>query len=615
MTRTAFRLGGAVAGIACSATVLGLGFPTLAAETDADNARRFVEVRVESDEGKPSGRPAEAGHFARVKVRVRDPATGFAMNGLYPALWIVPDNGSSCGDWYARITGNPLLPDNVIPLVGYDLIQATTEGHVAVIDPVLNLASANIRSLRKLPGPLRDWDVSGDGRTLAVVSEGNGRIELVPFGKDIAPVAVDLPPAHAIAAAASGFWVGLIDGRAVHLTADGETTAPIKVGNKPVSITAGEGGLAVALSADGKGLILDGRGGQQPFALERASRAGALSPLADSFFALDDHGTALFRVDLVNPAESDRHELPAVYHHLAADPRGRWLALRDEAGGSISIFDTQTMRVRWSISMPDPVVEMRFSDNFLYLMHRRQGGVTRVIFDPMGSAPGLAAIAAGIASDTPQSSGSLAHMVRIPGGGIFVASARERQAYMVSEDGAQAAMSSLPLRAGRTAGIMLRLRGLLPTGNDGEYEARFTPAARGRHLALVQTETPRLLHCAPFSVGGKGSETVAARAKPPAAQSYVLSATDLSAQSTMRFRIDGGPARPVELMLMREDGGWRQFLGAPVRDGQDFVVRVDPTPAPGRYRLYVQIAAADGSSATVAGNLRVSARPDSEDPQ
>lgn len=74
----------------------------------------------------------------------------------------------------------------------------------------------------------------------------------------------------------------------------------------------------------------------------------------------------------------------------------------------------------------------------------------------------------------------------------------------------------------------------------------------------------------------------------------------------MRFRIDGGPARPVELLLMREDGGWRQFLDEPVRDERGFFVTpVDPAPAPGRYRLYVKLAAPDGGSTTLAGNLNV----------
>ena len=230
--------------------------------------------------------------------------------------------------------------------------------------------------------------------------------------------------------------------------------------------------------------------------------------------------------------------------------------------------------------------------------------MTRVILDPKGSAPGLAAIAAGVASDTPQEAGPLGHMVRIPGGGIFVASMRERQAYMVSEDGAQAAMSSLPLRAGLTAGIKLRLRGLLPSDSAGEYVARFNPAANGRHLALVQTEAPKLLHCAPFVVGDANKEARAAKLRPPSA-SFALSKATFADPSTVRFRIDGGRARPVELMLMRDDGGWRQFLGNPVLDNLDFVVRVDPAPSPGRYRLYVKFIAPDGSIATVAGNLEI----------
>lgn len=606
MTRVDFWRSAALSGMALAACSGGGSSP--AAAQDQDAAQRFIDVRVESDEGRTDGTRAETGRSARIKVRVRDPATGFAIGGLYPAAWIVPDDGTSCGDWYARIVGNPLLPDEVAPLIGYELVQATTDGRVAVIDPVLNLASANIRSLRSLPATPSDWEVSGDGRAIALVAAAQGRLDLMMLGTDEPAVAAALPAAHSVAAADKGFWIGLRDGRAVHLSSQGTVSEPIGVGTGPVTIVPGAGDFSVAIAADGKGRFLDRSSGRfRDFDLGHASGAGVFSPLADSFFALDRDGTLLSRVDLFEPSETARYPLPAAFRHLAADPRGRWLALRDESGASISIFDTQTMRVRWTVSMPDPVVEMQFSDNFLYLMHRRQGGVTRVILDPRGSAPGLAAIAAGVASDTPQQAGPLGHMVRIPGGGIFVASMRERQAYMISEDGAQAAMSSLPLRAGLTAGIKLRLRGLLPTANAGEYEARFTPAADGRHLALVQTEAPKLLHCAPFIVGGAVKATMATRPRPPAAASYSISSADFRAPSTLRFRISGGRVKPAEVMLMRDDGGWRQFLDNPVADKTDFVVAVDPAPQPGRYRLYVKFAAPDGSVVTVAANIAIAA--------
>lgn len=605
MTRPDVPRSAAIAAIVLTACAAGAS--SVAAAQDQDAAQRFIDVRVESDAARTTGERAKAGRSARIKVRVRDPATGFAINGLYPAVWIVPDDGSSCSEWYARIVGNPLPPEEVVPLIGYELVQATIDDHVAVIDPVLNLASANIRSLRNLPATPSDWEVSGDGRAVAFVAGAQGRFDLLTLGDDKPAIAAALPAAHSVAAADTGFWVGLRDGRAVHVTSQGSASDPVDVGTGPVTIVSGAGDLAIALAADGKGRFLDPGGSRRIFDLGHPGGAGAVSPLADSFFALSREGTLLSRVDLFDPDEMAHHPLPAAYRHLSADPRGRWLALRDESGGSIAIFDTQTMRVRWTVSMPDPVVEMQFSDNFLYLMHRRQGGVTRVILDPRGSAPGLAAIAAGVASDTPQQAGPLGHMVRIPGGGIFVASMRERRAYMVSEDGAQAAMSSLPLRAGLTAGIKLRLRGLLPTSAAGEYEARFTPAVDGRHLALVQTEVPKLLHCAPFIVGSDAKTVTATRSRPPTAASYSIASADFGAPSTLRFRISGGRVEPAEVMLMRDDGGWRQFLGNPVADKAGFVVAVDPVPQPGRYRLYVKFAAPDGSMETVAANLEIAA--------
>ena len=123
-------------------------------------------------------------------------------------------------------------------------------GRVAVIDPVLNLASANIRSLRSLPATPSDWEISGDGRALAIVGAKEGRLDLLELGAERPAIAAALPAAHSVAAAEAGFWVGLVDGHAVHLSSQGTASDPIEVGTGPVTIISSPSDLAVALAAD-----------------------------------------------------------------------------------------------------------------------------------------------------------------------------------------------------------------------------------------------------------------------------------------------------------------------------------------------------------------------------
>jgi hypothetical protein len=319
--------------------------------------------------------------------------------------------------------------------------------------------------------------------------------------------------------------------------------------------------------------------------------AAAHAPLADALFALTPEGNILLQMPLDAPGRVTAIDLPIIYGSLTADPKGRLIALLAADGKRLSLFETAGMRLRWTIDVPDPVVEMLFSDNFLYLMHSGQSGVTRVTMDPQGGAPGLAAIAAGVPSDVPQTSGALAHMARIPGAGVMVASSRERVGYMISEDGAQAAMSSLPLRAGLTQGIALRLRSPVPTGQKGQYAARFAPRWGGKYLAVAQIDSPNAVHCAPFVVSGPADPALRAAAASSDTPLQVAAKRD---GSDLRVTVTGLAVDlvPLRAVLVAAQGNWRRMLREPRRIGiGDFAYPLGGVPS-GTYRLFLDLEAA-----------------------
>ena len=582
---------------------LALGIAALAASslghaTDARGKRdSFIVVAVDQAENGSARKIApQPGKPARITVSVQDPASGFALGGIGVATWIVPDDGTSCEDWYARIGRASQVPDGVIPLIGFDIVQVTNDNHVALVDPLLDLASANLRAVSPAFDQVRALEVASDGQSIAIAT-GDGLS--LRIGDPAAPslATARLPAAvHSLAAAPGGFWSGLADGTAAFVDANAKPAYPVAIGDGAVSILGTDDDILIGLAGDGNAKNLSRE--TPTIRFPGAVRGGAISTLANSLFALSAPGDELFSADLDAPTSQTRYELSFPAARMASSPSGRWLALADEAGERIAIFDTEAMRVRWTINMPDPVIEMTFSDNFLYFMHRRQGGVTRVTFDLQASAPGLAAIAAGVASEDPQEAGPLPHLVRIRAGGVLVASSREQRAYIVSESGAQAAMAMIPLRAGKTAGVAVRQRGMTPGLQRGTYIGNFTAPDAGYYRAIVRTDAPELLQCQSFAVGAP-RERLAAKGAKEAPPAPMLEARREGA--AIAFKLTGGIASRA--MLMRSDGTWRQFL-SPVPDGTAGRLPLPyPIPVAGRYRLFVEAIQPDGSMDTLSQEI------------
>lgn len=579
--------------------VTGLPFSSAADGKEQAAAGRFITVLVTNADTTGKGGTPQPDKAARISVSLRDPASGFAMGGVGVAAWIVPDDGQSCEDWYARIGRVGELPANVIALLGFDIVQATQDNRLALVDPLLDLASANIRSMTTLPAALKGWSMAADGQTLGAIDSATSTFSLIePASGAIRPVALPAP-AHSLESDDNAFWVGLENGQVLSISPTGTVGPALAVGSAPVTIIPFPLTAPIALSGDGHALQLGSAAGPL-ITLPGPVHGGAISPLANSLFAVSENGRDLYIADLDNPSAPTSIPLAFPAERIAANPSGRWIALADKAGETIAVVDPQTMRVRWTITMPDPVVEMTFSDSFLYFMHRHQGGVTRVIFDPDGSAPGLAAIAAGVASDEPQTAGALPRLVRIPAGGVLVASNRERRAYIVSESGAQAAMAMVPLRAGLTAGVAIRPRGMLPGATRGTYTGRFTAPAAGSYKAIVRTDAPEMLQCQTFTVGSPTSaQTLTARPVHPAPPA--MSATVEG--DAIRIRLAGGAVSASRAMLMQSGGGWRQFL-SPRGNGTEVVLPMpQPLPPTGSYQLYVEVTRSDGGNETLSSAI------------
>ncbi|QEA37770.1 hypothetical protein FGL86_00935 [Pistricoccus aurantiacus] len=583
---------------------LAAALPVAAAAPVEDE--RVLSVQITGDEG-----PLAAGQPATVHLAARDPASGYPLIGLQPALWLVPASermqSQDCAVWVSRLYNAPVPPLGAIDLNGFDLVEATADGRLALVDPQLNLATANIKAIETLGEVPVGWAIDERGDVLAAALHDARRVDFLSMEPFRRVQSADLPAAPTgLLEHGDTFWVPTDDGSVIQFAADGRQMSTFAVGDGHVFAgLAGRDGLYVA-AADGRGAFLSGTGAASRFDLQQPVAATAFSALADSLFAIGADGDVLLRVARDAVTAPRMLPLSGRIRAITADPAGRFMALEAADRLSVTILDTESDRERWTIDTRDPLIGMQFSDEFLYLMHERQGGVTRVLFDPEGGPPGVAAIAAGSRSDALQRASILPMMARIPEVGMIVASTRDKAAYMLAEDGMQAAMSSLPLKAGVPAGILLRYRGLSPAAMPGSYEVSVVPRYGGPHLAVVRIEQPDLVHCARVEVAGpprpaalKDDESTAVRV------GLVVAGQPQEGQRQLRFAFTGDLPKttlPQRALLMDARAGWRRIATRFKHEGDQIVADLEIAGA-GPLRLFVEYRDPAGDLRTIATAL------------
>lgn len=579
----------AVAAIAAILSSVTTGARTAAAEED----RSIVSVAL----GTSDGRAPQAGQPVTLTIRARDPGSDYPLTGLSPAAWLVPDTGDAdgCQAWVNRLAGSPVPPPGVADLNGYDIVQLARDGTLALIDPRLNLATANIRSLIRLPALPARWAIDPAGTTLAIVpGEAPSKVRLIGYSPLAVRSEIDARAmVTALSAGDTDLLAGTADGRLLRVSRDGRIIAAVALGTGAVILQRDDDGGLIAMAQDGHGLI-EGDGGRSVrFAgVAGGVRSVAYASLADAAYVLAANGRSLSIIHRDAPGALFSVPLEVEAARIVPDRHGRWSALPASDGRSVAILDTRVGAVRWTIATEDPVRDVVFSDSFLYLSHARAGGVTRVVFDPDGGAPGVAMIAAGEAATSDRDPSPMPLVVRVPGNGIIAASPDRRVGFMVAEDGAQAAMSSVPLLAGDTAGLLLRYRGMREIGSEGTYRTEFVPQHGGRYMAVVRINRPALAHCRAIAIGGSPDPALlrqTAVGAAPAAALRLLSAPR-PGEPDIRFALEGAPpgVRLVNAMLMATTGSWHRFVA--VRpDGEGRYRFRASVPQRGLYRFYAEL--------------------------
>lgn len=549
----------ALAALALPALVL----PAAAAEGDPqDLAARLTTRDIWT--GAPT-QPA-AGRGARLSVELTDVVTGTAPRGLMLAGFARPvQPGMSSCDQAARgflTTGR--APAGAVPFGGPALVVTTEDGALGVVDPQLNLQSANMLAAARLPEP--PAFVLPDPARARILATLPGRKELVAIPISGGPhevLARDLDAPRQIVLHDQALFVAS-GGQVVELDLRGTRRAAHPVGAGSVRLLDRPDAPPIAYSPDGA-IRADGRLHRTGRRLGDATAAGA-----GTMLGLDGGGetAAITYLDALD--QPARIPLGRAFRRIAADPAGRFGLAWTPREAAFVLIDLATAEVAQAGALSEGTLsDVLLTGDRAFLLSL-DGGLVGVVELPTvrrGAALQMIRVVLGVTQPDPPA-----------GPGLLVGAGDGRQvlalapsigrAFLVDPAMAlngQPPMDGTQLRGGVPASLALYDRRLTETAS-GRFEA--TWAFTAGPWQLVLTSGPGgFADCLPFTVAGPPDRPATVPLTVEADPARISATTP--ARITLRFRDPTG----AQVALPATD-----ILVPALGSSWQMTVRADPDP-------------------------------------
>ncbi|WP_138933814.1 hypothetical protein [Roseovarius arcticus] len=321
----------------------------------------------------------EPGKPFEVTVRIDNRLGTDPPAGLQLAGWFRPveDNNLGCVEAARSFFATGRLPRGAIKLNGALIGVASEDGSFTIVDPEIDLASANLVGAARFdeaPATLVA-DIAGR-RFIAALTERGEVLEIAVPSAALRVLAEGLARPVAIHPVRGGdVWV-VESGRGSlsRIGADGSLTVvatdvrhmlPSPPGD--TLAVSGPGGAALRDAATGRMLIEVSGPADHAVALADFDETFALASLAA--------GTVAIRYTDA-PDTPVMIELPAPATRLAAGPEGRWILVYDpRKAGDMMLIDVGRGAVIQSIATPGPISEIAFTDRAAYLMTSDQSRI------------------------------------------------------------------------------------------------------------------------------------------------------------------------------------------------------------------------------------------------
>ncbi|MFQ5478581.1 MAG: YncE family protein [Candidatus Binatia bacterium] len=523
----------------------------------------FSVARLDA-RGGDSGDPA-AGDDLLVRFRISDSNTGFGLSELHPAAWITPrergegkPDQQKCEDIIRGFSqfGVSRADDD---LNSYYILTLTADNRIAVINPVVNLNSSNLKSLITLEGTAGKWDFDERTAMAYVTLPDKGQVAVVDIkgGKVAAYHGVGVRPGL-VSVQSDGRYVWVAnDGSASVSVLDSEGASVVKtigVGEGPIDFAFDDRGRFAFAGASGSGRldIID----VSNLSVSRVVEVGkgdlslAWSPLASALYVLNSSSN---EVSVIYPTTGRITKTVPVAPgttRLRASQDGDYVMALNPEQRAVAVIDTASGNIVRVIPLSETPTDVVFSSIFAYVYHAASSNVTIIQLSGIDDVetPPTIIIPMGVERPEDEFAGrGLLPMDLLPEeGGAVVANPKEKVVYFYT-DGMMSPMGSFKTWTAEPLGLILYDRSLQERRTTGVYETVARLDKPGIYDVPFVLPSPKVVTCFELIVGGEGEEL----ADPPVFQErFSQLVFEPGEEAKLRFalldRKDGSPVVGVK---------------------------------------------------------------------
>ena len=469
----------------------------VAAQTAQTSAQSLPQFKVTAEVSVAGGGVPGPGKLVSVRLVYADPATGKpSRQPVRPAGFfrVAGDGQGDCATAVRAYSLNRGMHSGATSLTGSLIVTSNADGTLSFVDPLSNLASANIFELVQLGAPAVMTTIF-QGGVASLMPDGG--ILLTDAGGETRKAETGTDKALTIGTAGPALWAASTDVLA-GFDGEGKRLFSIKIagGIRAVAVL---GNDHAASAAPDRLAVLDGAGALRFVSPYDGSDMDATLSIAASL--MDGNATAVAAagdgqtIRLMWPGNSDGVSIDAGFRAdgLKVDRLGLFAFAWQGREGLL--IDLARGRIADRIALPAEPHEALFSGRSLFLNHKADGGLTLIDTGPLQNRTGKAAVR--VYTIDAREAGPTPMAVHDPEKGFVIAMPRGLSSANVYGNGNPTApITTTPLRGARALTIALLDRSFRPSG-PGTFETVGRLPSKGPVELVTLTDDFKTIKCFP----------------------------------------------------------------------------------------------------------------------
>ena len=572
-----------------------------------------IELSTELLSSKQGGgKKLVAGRDAKIRFSLKDPKTGEALRGLYPAAWVDKKKKRlkklSCNEKIRSFLQAQLAFRPAVDLNAWYILALNKKGSISVIDPLVDAgASGMLLDLVLLESPGEDWTLDPESNRLYVTLPHAGKVAVIDTDTwEVLTYIESNPGPSQIAFQPDGryLWIGLDQGIEGPGKPGGVIVIDPQSGTVVSIIPTGRGHHEIAFSddshyayvtneSDGTVSVIDIWKTKKLKDIKTGIRPTSLaySKTAHAVYATDSGEGNIYVIGRSKNEVIAKIKVKSGATGVRFSPDGRWGFVSDPKSKSIVIFDASSNRVVHSFSVGEGPNQVVFNDTYAYVHSVGSSQISLIqlgALDQRGSIP-VIQIPVGKNPSRELSDSIKAEMIALTPeeSSVVVANPVDENIFYYME-GMNAPSGSFGNFQRQPKAVMTVDKGLKET-SPGLYEAHVKLKTPGTYDVAFLLDNPKLTHCFTVSV----ADDPANRAKMMgeiqmelvSPGKNVIAGQQIEVRVRLKDNLTGEPksgVKDLRVQAVLAPGIWQKKVLAESRKNGEYIARFS-FPRPGVY--------------------------------